>query len=46
MTWNVLQDSAGNLQLLETSLAIPDGWEVVAITCNPDYLEYMASITE
>jgi hypothetical protein len=46
MTWNVLQDGNGTLQLLDSSIEIPEGWELVAITCNPLYLEYMASITE
>lgn len=46
MTWNVLQDALGNLQLLNSTLSVPDGWSIVAVTCNPDYLEYMNSITE
>lgn len=44
MTWDVLQDAAGNLQLIPTGDPVPDGWTVVAITCDPDYLEYMASL--
>jgi len=44
MTWDVLQDAGGNLQLIPTGDPVPDGWTVVAITCDPDYLEYMASL--
>jgi len=44
MTWDVLQDAEGNLQLIPTGDPVPDGWTVVAITCDPDYLEYMASL--
>lgn len=46
MTWNVIRDALGNLQLLESSFSVPDGWTIVAVTCNPDYLEYLASIKE
>lgn len=44
MTWDVLQDPNGNLQLIEHGATVPDGWVVVAETANPDYLEYMAAI--
>lgn len=44
MTWNVLQDDAGNLQLLESTFSVPEGWTIVAVTCNPDYLDYMISL--
>lgn len=44
MTWDVLQDANGNLQLIVTGEPTPDGWNVVAITCDADYLEYMASL--
>lgn len=37
--WNVLQDATGALQLLSVDVAIPDGWEVVAVTVNPAYLD-------
>jgi len=44
MTWDVLQDANGNLQLIPTGDSVPDGWAVVAVTANPEYLEYMASL--
>ena len=44
MTWDVIQDASGNLQLIVTGDAVPDGWTIVAVTANPDYLEYMASL--
>lgn len=44
MTWDVLQNALGELQLVETGTATPDGWSVVAVTCDADYLEYMASL--
>lgn len=46
MTWLVIQNAAGDLQLIEHGAPVPDGWMVVAETANPDYLEYMASIGE
>ena len=44
MTWDVLQNALGELQLIPTGDAVPDGWTVVAVTANPDYLAYMAEI--
>ena len=44
MTWDVLQDANGVLQLIPTGDPVPDGWTVVAVTADPDYLEYMASL--
>lgn len=44
MTWDVLQNDLGELQLIETGSPVPPGWTVVAITANPEYLEYMASL--
>jgi hypothetical protein len=44
MTWDVLQDFDGNLQLIPTGDPVPDGWAIVAVTANPEYLEYMASL--
>lgn len=44
MTWDVLQDGAGNLQLIPSGDPAPEGWSTVAVTANPDYLEYMASL--
>lgn len=44
MTWDVLQDANGNLQLIPTGDPVPAGWTVVAVTANPEYLEYMASL--
>jgi hypothetical protein len=44
VTWDVLQNSGGELMLIEHGSAAPDGWTVVAVTANPDYLEYMASL--
>jgi uncharacterized protein YbdZ (MbtH family) len=44
MTWDVLQNALGELQLIPTGDAVPDGWTLVAVTANPDYLAYMAEI--
>lgn len=44
MTWDVLQNASGDLMLIEHGAAVPDGWTVVAVTANPDYLQYMASL--
>lgn len=44
MTWDVIQNAHGELQLIESGSAVPEGWAVVAETANPDYLEYMASL--
>ena len=46
MTWDVLQNAAGDLQLIPTGDPVPDGWVVVVVTAHPDYLEYMASLGE
>lgn len=45
MTWDVLQDAAGSLLLVETGAEIPAGFVCVAVTANPDYLEYMAGLS-
>jgi hypothetical protein len=39
VTWNVLQDASGNLQLLPVEDDVPAGWEIVAVTVNPYYLQ-------
>lgn len=44
MTWDVLQNSSADLMLIEHGSSVPDGWALVAVTANPDYLEYMASL--
>lgn len=44
MTFDVLQDANGALQLIPHGDPVPDGWTVVAVTANPDYLDYMASL--
>ena len=44
MTWDVIQNAQGELQLIESGSTVPEGWVVVAETANPDYLEYMASL--
>ena len=44
MTWDVIQNAQGELQLIERGAPVPDGWVVVAETANPDYLAYMASL--
>lgn len=44
MTWDVLQNDSYELMLIEHDSTVPDGWSVVAVTANPDYLEYMASL--
>lgn len=46
MTWYVLQNDLGELQLIEHGVEVPEGWNIVAETANPDYLDYMASIQE
>jgi hypothetical protein len=46
MTWDVLQHTDGSLQLIVTGDPVPDDWTVVAVTCNPDYIDYMISIME
>lgn len=38
MTWDVIQDASGALQLIEHGSTVPEGWTVVAETCNPAYL--------
>ena len=44
MTWDVLQNNLGELMMIPTGDPIPDGWVLVVITANPDYLDYMASL--
>ena len=46
MTWDVIQNAQGELQLIEHDSPVPDGWAVVAETANPDYLEYMANLPQ
>lgn len=46
MTWDVIQNANGDLQLIEHGASVPDGWKVVAETANPDYLDYMAGLSE
>lgn len=46
MTWDVIQNEAGTLDLIEHGAAVPEGWVVVAETANPDYLAYMAEIQQ
>jgi hypothetical protein len=38
MTWDVIQASTGELQLIPHGDPVPAGWTVVAETANPDYL--------
>jgi hypothetical protein len=45
MTWDVLQNAAGELQMVQHGLPVPDGWVMVVETADPDYLVYMASLT-
>lgn len=44
MTWDVLQDAQGALRLIPTGDPVPEGWVRVAVTANPDYLDYMAGL--
>lgn len=44
MTWDVIQNANGELQLIEHGAQLPDGWVVVVITANPEYLEYLATL--
>ena len=37
-TWDVIQDAAGNLQLIEHGAVVPEGWQILAETANPEYL--------
>ena len=47
MTWDVLENAlTGELMLVETGAPTPDGWAVVAVTANPEYLDYLASLTQ
>ena len=46
MTWLVLQNAQGELQLIEHGAPVPEGWAVVAETANPDYLSYMAAMPQ
>lgn len=38
MTWNVLQNANGDLIQQPSDEPIPEGWAVVVITANPEYL--------
>lgn len=44
MTFDVLQDANGTLQLIPHGDPVPEGWTVVAETSDADYLAYMASL--
>lgn len=44
MTFDVIQDANGTLQLIPHGDPVPEGWTVVAETSNADYLDYMASL--
>lgn len=46
MTWDVIQSASGELDMLPHGSIIPDGWQVVAETANPEYLIYMATLNE
>lgn len=46
MTWDVIQDAAGFYQLIKHGTEVPEGWVVVAETANPDYLEYLNTLTQ
>lgn len=41
----MIQNAAGELDMLPHGSIIPDGWVVVAETANPEYLIYMAALT-
>ena len=45
-TWDVLQNDAGELMLVETGSGaeIPAGYVLVAVTADPEYLAYMSSL--
>lgn len=39
MTWDILRNNeSGELMLIPTGSAIPDGWRIEAVTANPEYL--------
>jgi uncharacterized protein YbdZ (MbtH family) len=44
LTWDVIQNAQGEYQLIETGAPVPEGWTVVAVTANPEYLEYLVSL--
>lgn len=45
MTWNVIRNGiTGELILLESTQPIPEGWVLEAITCNPEYLDYLNAL--
>jgi hypothetical protein len=47
MTWDVLQNAlTGELMLVEHDSPVPDGWVVACETANPDYLDYMNTLSE
>lgn len=46
MTWWVIQNQQGELQLITHDSPVPEGWTVVAETANPEYLEYMKSLPQ
>lgn len=45
MTWDVIQDAAGALDMVPHGDPVLEGWEIVAETANPEYLIYMATLT-
>ena len=44
MTFDVIQNALGELQLIPHGDPVPDGWAVVAETSDAGYLDYMASL--
>ena len=44
MTFDVIQNALGELQLIPHGDSVPEGWVVVAETSDADYLAYMASL--
>lgn len=46
MTWDVIQNTNGDLQLIQTGEPIPEGWVLVVVTANPEYLNYMDSLPQ
>jgi uncharacterized protein YbdZ (MbtH family) len=47
MTWDVIHNAlTGEYALIETGTPVPEGWAVVAVTANPEYLDYLQSLGE
>lgn len=38
MIWNVIENEAGERQLIPSADPVPEGWTVLVQTANPDYL--------